>query len=438
MSQNPALFKHGDFWCIRPYIVGKQRLKQVCPVEGPGSIQDKALREKAKLKVMSDLGLVAGEISDSVKHSVTFREVGNSWLETLRSGGVLHENTLRLYAHYLFRHAYPVLGDLPLAQVKLVQVKTLVQRMIQDKVSRSVMDDVITNVIQVIESLTNDDGEPLFQVKWKRKQVGLPKSKKRHTKAFTAEQVEAIIERAQGQYKVLFALLAGTGLRISEALGIELGADRETTTTLSKDCRVIYVRSITLQTGKKQDDGKTMAAEREVDVHPTLAGLLLQHIGNRTSGYLFCTDSGKPILQANLYKNVMRNILWDRKRPILKRDVDAEARLRKKMNQTHATIWKHVDDATVPGVIGPRPETKKTGYNEHSFRSFRVTYLRTDAGVPDAFVKFWVGHGAKNITDEYTRLLENKKARREMCEKAGLGFNLTSSKLQIVKGKDAA
>jgi len=39
---------------------------------------------------------------------------------------------------------------------------------------------------------------------------------------FTEEQLRKIIEGAEGQYRVLFALLAGTGMRIGEASGLHV------------------------------------------------------------------------------------------------------------------------------------------------------------------------------------------------------------------------
>ena len=53
---------------------------------------------------------------------------------------------------------------------------------------------------------------------WEELNLGkLPRSKQRY---FTEEQLKRIIEAAQGQYRVLFGVLAGTGMRIGEAAGL--------------------------------------------------------------------------------------------------------------------------------------------------------------------------------------------------------------------------
>ena len=89
------------------------------------------------------------------------------------------------------------------------------------------------------------------------------------------------------RYSILFALLAGSGLRAGEALALK-------TENLSPDCRVIRVRS-TLWNGHEQPP-KTPNAVREVDVPELLAGHLRAHVENK-SRYLFPTASGKPLCQ---------------------------------------------------------------------------------------------------------------------------------------------
>lgn len=195
---------------------------------------------------------------------------------------------------------------------------------------------------------------------------------------------------------------------------IEIGANPETTTTLSKDCRVIYVNTIILQDGTKQDSPKTPAGRREVDVYPDIAKMLKDLIGDRTSGYLFCAKSGKPLQYGNIRKNVLDNIMFGRERKIMKREGKG---------------WKCIGVEKIPGAV-----EKKGGYGFHSFRRFRITYLRTVAGTPDAYVKFWSGHGKKTISDEYTIVKQETAKRRLLCEQAGLGFQLPG-KIEVVKSK---
>jgi hypothetical protein len=48
------------------------------------------------------------------------------------------------------------------------------------------------------------------------------------------------MEHAKGRYRVLYALLAGTGLRIGEALAVWI--NDEEGTSIASDCKTLYVR----------------------------------------------------------------------------------------------------------------------------------------------------------------------------------------------------
>jgi integrase len=170
---------------------------------------------------------------------------------------------------------------------------------------------------------------------------------------------------------------------------------------VSSDCRVLYVQTQLLQDGQKQDVPKTAAGIREVDVHNDVAAMLVELIGNRTHGFLFRTKRMTPLLQSNLRKNVLDPIIVGRERKKMVRD---------------GMKWKQVGTETIPGVIG-----EKRGF--HAFRRFRATHLAV-SGAPEVFQKYWLGHGAKTITEWYRKAKQESAKRKEWCEKAELGFAL--------------
>lgn len=156
---------------------------------------------------------------------------------------------------------------------------------------------------------------------------------------------------------------------------------------VSPECKTLYVRQ-SVWNGKEQDP-KTENAVRDVDLCSDLAVMLKAYIGNRTNGFLFHADSGKPLLQ--------RNVLRDGLNPILT-----------KLN------------------------LKQDGKAFHSFRRFRVMHLRKNR-VPWDLEKFWIGHANKDVTDKYAaQLKEDVEWRKDVVEKTGLGFALpTSSEVSI-------
>ncbi len=417
-----TLYKHGAFWTVRFWGKDGQRRERVCPISGPGMLKKKERLAKAQAIVDAALAITPTITADTAA-SVTFKVAGDSWLhdcETRADG--IRGNTSKLYAHYLKNWLYPVIGNVLVGQVKINQAKLVVAYMMEKKAAPSVIEKVITVLRQVVGSIENEDCEALFPVKWKIKKV-LPKHKGKEMQAFTAAEIEAILRVAPGQYQVLFALLAASGLRIGEALAIEIGADKKQTTTLSADCRVVYVKTIILQDGTKQDDPKTSAGVREIDLHPEIAHMLMDFIDTRTSGFLFCSKSGKPgepgkpLLQSNICKNIFNRILYGWEQKKMERD---------------GTKWKCVGKIQHPGVLADGLEAD--GYGFHSFRRYRVTYLG-EQPVPMMYQTFWFGHGKKTITEEYQRCKQKVTERRTFAETAGLGFKLPAVKVVELKSK---
>lgn len=181
------------------------------------------------------------------------------------------------------------------------------------------------------------------------------------------------------RYKVLFALLAGTGLRIGEALGLKLDEH------LSGDFSTIRVRQ-SVWRGSVQTP-KTDNAVREIDVPASLAALLRAAVDGRTSGFLFQSGSGRPLTQRNVLRDGLEKI---------RRDMKLE-----------------------------------DGKAFHSFRRFRTAHLRKNQ-VPWDLQKLWLGHANKDVTDRYAeQLKDDVEWRKREAEKAGLGFELPTVESSI-------
>jgi integrase len=115
-----------------------------------------------------------------------------------------------------------------------------------------------------------------------------------------------------------------------------------------------------------------------IDLHPDVARLLIQFVGDRTAGFIFETSSGKPLTQTNLLKRELHPIL--------------------------ATL-----------------EIPKRGF--HSFRRFRNTHLRNSI-CPDGLLKFWMGHASKDMSDRYDRVRDDVVFRTEAARRMGTGFEV--------------
>src|SRR5438874_5762983 len=110
-----------------------------------------------------------------------------------------------------------------------------------------------------------------------------------------AKAISKLITDSTGQEQELFVLLAATGMRISEALGLEVRH-------IVNDGRTIRVE----QQVKKDRPRivkylKTDASKRETDLHPDVAEYLRQYTDTAgKSGLLFQTANGTPHLYNKL------------------------------------------------------------------------------------------------------------------------------------------
>lgn len=196
--------------------------------------------------------------------------------------------------------------------------------------------------------------------------MGLPIVQKEEQRRPTVTQaeLEAILSSVKDRYRTFFALLAGTGLRMGEALGVK-------TSDLANECRILHVRR-SIWRGKEQEP-KTLNALRVIDIPEALAKILRKCFAGR-NGYLFSTAQGRP-LQA---RNVLRVL--------------------------HST-------------------GKRVGF--HAFRRYRAAVLRK-GHVPGDVITLWLGH-ARTLTDRYaTQLRDDEQYRSEWCERAGLGFSVVT------------
>ena len=239
--------------------------------------------------------------------------------------------TLQNWQSTLRRWVLPHLGSLPLSAVDNARVKPLIDEM--SAAGRGAK--AITTAFQVIRAVVSFPKDertrkPLYIVNWDKDYLDIPIITYSRKPAFTSEEVTKIITEANGQFQVLYALLAGTGLRVGEILALEINKH------ISPDCSTIVVEQSVFN-GKVQAP-KTDSAKREIDLHPQTTQTLKRFIGSRVSGFLFRSTSGTPLSGTNVLRRHFH--------PILKKI----------------------------GWNDPKTNDKKTGF--HAFRRFRVTWLR--------------------------------------------------------------
>jgi integrase len=325
---NPIAPSYGRYWFDVPGA-GRKRRTVALGVCATRSAARRKLREHIEVE-----GINTNQtFTSTITPATTFRAQAAKWIQAVstRRRKPVKPATISGWQHSLDKWVLPHLGDLVLADVGNAALKGLVERMVCAGLSPQTIVTHSKVVKMVVASAVNSEGEQIHPRKWNHDFIGLPivQPEKQRRPTVTESELGEILASTKGRYAVLFALLAGTGLRIGEALGLK-------SIDFSSDCRVLHVQR-SVWHGHEQEP-KTPNAVREVDIAEPLSQLLREYVEGK-SGYLFAAASGRPLQP----RNVLRAL--------------------------HAT-------------------GKKVGF--HAFRRFRTETLRR-ARVPEDLIKLWLG-----------------------------------------------
>ena len=359
---NPAAPAYGRFWIDAPE--GRKRRKValgICPTR---TLARRKLRDHIQREGVNDKASFMANNSPAL----TFRQQAEKWIASLptRRRKPVKPATISGWRHALDKWILPTIGDLPMCEVANAALKLLIEAMATGGLAAKTIVSYSLVVKLVVASAVDSEGEQIYPRKWNHDFVGMPivQKEKQPRPTVTEAEVTTMLANAPPRYAPFFALLAGTGLRIGEALAL-------TRNDFSPDCSVLSVKR-SIWHGHEQEP-KTPAAIRAIDIPEPLAVMLREYTATNT-GYLLATRKGnRPLAQ----RNVLR-VLHD------------------------------------SGV--------RVGF--HALRRFRAQVLRR-ARVPEDLISLWLGHASRTVTDLYAAGLHEDLAwRKEWAERVGLGFKL--------------
>jgi len=396
-GQSGSIQEDGNWYVVRFWkdVEGQEKRQRVrekiCPISGPGKLSTSERERKAK-------EIIAASGADSVEHfekvvrsihGVTFREQAVIWVNQMknRKRNPVAPSTVGNWESHLEKWINPNIGDTALDAVNNLAMKELVAKMVASgELGPKSIGNYTQVVKMVVASAINEQGEEIHPRKWNHEFIDMPvvKKKEQRRPAFTGGEVTQLVARTRKpKYRMLNVLCASSGLRLGEALGIDLK-------NISTDCATIKIHQKAWGS-QMHNFLKTENGKREIDLHSSVAELLKAFIGDRKSGLLFCTRTGKPLHQSNILRRVLHPIL--------------------------------LGNEKTPGVTG-------TKAGAHAFRRFRLTWLRENA-VPKDLEHFWMGHADEEIGDIYSQLETNVKFRKEVAERIGLGIELPCKKVVV-------
>jgi integrase len=255
---------------------------------------------------------------------------------------------------HLNKYLLPRFGSLPIAAIDGRRVQEFIVDLSRTEyvwpngVSKRLSPKTIRNIVGVLKLIM---GEKV----WREWDLRYPEIPVKEQRCFSPEEMRLIVNAATGQWKALFATLAGTGMRCGEAFGLHVD-DLDLAAG-----RICIRRSVW---NGEEGTVKTKRGYRTVNIDPALVTMLTEHLDGRTSGRVFATRNGTPFCKGNV---------------------------RRMLNQILNSL-------------------KLTPAGLHAFRHGRVSVLQM-SGVPGDLVKEWVGHSNLQTTSRYTHFQDDFRQR---------------------------
>jgi len=359
--------------------------EKICPTSGLGLLTASERKRKAK-EIIAASGADKPETLQVYVASfsgTTFRRQSETWLCEARKRKVA-PSTLHNWERSLENWILPAsifgtpFGDLYLADIKRAVAQELIDHLVDGGLSPKTIQNYFQVVKMVFSLCVNEDGEELYPRNWNKMGLIIPKvnKKKQRRPCFSREVMNHLANSPtiKPKMRMLFILCGATGLRIGEALGIR--------TEKILDHGSLIIINEKAWRGEMHDYLKTENGEREIDIAESSAKLLIQFIGGRESGLLFCTRSGKQLAQSNIRRRHLHPAL-------------AEVGL------------------------------KKSG--SHAFRRYRDTFLRNFTKCPASLIDFWLGWGSEGMSGHYDQIRSDVAFRKEVANACGLGFDVPAT-----------
>lgn len=194
---------------------------------------------------------------------MNFEAQANIWLKQIseRKKNPVSPATAKRYREALNTHILPKIGLLPLETVGNKVAKELVSGLTLAPASIQL---VLSTFKSVVHSYVNDEGDRINTTIWNNGFIDVPEITSQKAPELPLQMLGKLMARSWGIDRALYALLAGAGLRISEALDL-VTVDDGVSNFIDQRNGTVTIR---------RDGTKTFAGVRTVDLHPDLAALL--------------------------------------------------------------------------------------------------------------------------------------------------------------------
>lgn len=354
-GQSGTVVRKGQMWHGRYYVDVPGQTERRHASVPLGSVKEmKKTEAKRKLRTMlEEMGINKDSHLERIETGArTFASEAAWWREHKLS--MCKVSCQETSGSYVDKYLLPRFASVPVAAIDERRVQEFIADLTRTEyvwpngVGRRLSPKTIRNIVVVLKQIL---GEKV----WRDWKLSLPVIPVKEQRCFSPDEMRQIVNTAEGQWKVLFATLGGSGVRYGEASGLHV---EDLDFTVGR----IYVRR---SVWKGQEVSvKTKRGYRAVNIEPALVEMLAAHLGDRKGGRVFQTRNGTPIDKAHA-RRMLNSILA-------------------KLNLAPAGL--------------------------HAFRHGRVSVLQVN-GVPGDLVKEWVGHSNLRTTSGYTHFQDDFRKR---------------------------
>jgi integrase len=226
----------------------------------------------------------------------SFDEYAREWVRTCQGRTVrgFDDDTRASYSAILEAHAIPHFNSTPLRDIDRKDVKALVTTLQRKGLAAATVSRYLAPV-RALFSDAVEDGElaanPALRLAINAKAARKSPEEPTREKSLTRAELAALLAAIQEQHRLGFEVMAGTGCRVSELLGLEWRDLGENGATLRIE-RQWY-------RGTLKPNTKTDAGKRTVRLSPELAIRLWEH-GADSTGTMFHSRTGQRLNDRNL------------------------------------------------------------------------------------------------------------------------------------------
>ncbi len=297
--QNGCLFLRGK----NPVWVGRYREDEIGPDGHPvrvlksivlGTKRELPTKRLAERRMESELSRVNSPAYRPGRVA-TLEEFAERWRREVLSKR--KSSTIHAAESHLKNQILPVLGKMKLSDIGVENQQSFVTRL-----SGTVARKTLLNVLGTVSSmLTTAQNWGYICEGLKFGKLALPeRSVQEEARTFTLDQARSIITEAKGQYRVMFAIAAMTGLRAGEILALQTG-------DFDLERNLLTVRR-SVWRGKIQTP-KTINSLAVLPVPDALAGIVRDHISALKNQWLFLNSRGHLFIAENVVRQALAPIL---------------------------------------------------------------------------------------------------------------------------------